>query len=127
VIAVLFSPKPPPAEVPSVETPAAAGRALRWRDHELLTAPSHAACLRCGAVRVARRRAHLMASPCAGQVPATGAPQLRTLLRAGVFDLALRQAPREVVGLTASLGCCAVAADRPCGPRDLKNRADPPI
>jgi ribonuclease HI len=123
MLAALFSPKPAAAIAPLVEAPPAAGPPLRWRDHLVLSAPSHAACLRCGAVRVARRRAYLLASPCAGHATAAGTSHLRTMLRAGVFDVALRQATPEAAGLAASLGWRAVSEGGPAawldGQRDM--------
>jgi hypothetical protein len=123
-IASLFSPKPVPAEVPAQEAPAAAAMVLRWRDHQLLTASSHSACFRCGAVRAARRRTHFMASACSGHVPSGGAPPLRTLLRAGVFDKALQQAHPEVAVLAASLGWCAVVPERGVFERPYDDQRD---
>jgi hypothetical protein len=124
MIAALYSPKPVPAAAPA-EAPVVEARTLRWRDHQLLMAPSHAACLRCGAVRVARRRAHLMASPCAGHIAGDGPPQLRALLRAGVFDVALQQATREVASLATSLGWRAEFSERRVceGPDDQRDMA----
>jgi hypothetical protein len=110
--AAFFSPKPAPVVEAVSAAQQVAVQPLRWRDHLVLTAPSHAACLRCGAVRVARRRAHLMASPCAGQVDDKATAQLRALLRAGVFDLALQQAIPEVAALAASLGWRPVGSER---------------
>jgi hypothetical protein len=72
--------------------------------HRLLAATSPDAWLRCGGVRVARRWAHMEASPCPGRIAQLGAPQLRGPLAAGNFDAALWLAPPEVVGLATSLG-----------------------
>jgi hypothetical protein len=112
VCAAYFSPKPIPAEVSVPAAQQVAVPPLRWRDHQVLSAPSHAACLRCGAVRVARRRAHLLASPCAGLVGASATAQLRTLLRAGVFDQALQHAAPEVAARATSMGWQAVGSER---------------
>jgi hypothetical protein len=112
ICAALFSPKPAPSVAPVVEAPEVAASPLRWRDHQVLTAPSHTACLRCGAVRVTRRRAHLLASSCASQVKAQDTAQLRTMLRAGVFDQALQQATPEVAALATSMGWQAVGCER---------------
>jgi hypothetical protein len=123
MLAAFFSPKQTAAIAPEVEAPPAAGPPLRWRDHLIVAASSHAACLRCGAVRVARRRALLQASPCAGHVPEVRTSHLRTLLRAGVLDVALQQATPEVADLAASLGWCAVSEGGPAvwldGLRDM--------
>jgi hypothetical protein len=53
---------------------------------------------------VARRRAHLLASACLGRESEARSPQLRAMLRAGVFDVALQRAHLEAVALATSMG-----------------------